>query len=106
MLLGPLLSPMLFKFILQRWEPFTTSSNAEARGHHESGRSTIFYGSLAMFFAEQVVYMSSEITVWSWSRAGLLLNINCREMWICMPYIEMKLTVSQFNLQLWDVVAF
>ncbi|GJX81286.1 dolichol kinase EVAN [Tanacetum coccineum] len=47
MLLGLLLSPMLFKFILQRWELYTTSSNAEARGHHESGRSTIFYGSLA-----------------------------------------------------------
>nr|XP_043609524.1 dolichol kinase EVAN [Erigeron canadensis] len=47
MLLGLLLSPLLFKFILQRWEVYSNSENSEVIGHHERGRSVIFYGSLA-----------------------------------------------------------
>ncbi|KAI3738671.1 hypothetical protein L2E82_28751 [Cichorium intybus] len=41
MLLGLLISPMLFKSIFQKWELYMTSSNSEVK------RSTIFYGSLA-----------------------------------------------------------
>ncbi|KAI3743234.1 hypothetical protein L1987_60940 [Smallanthus sonchifolius] len=46
MLLGLLLSPMLFKFILKKWEFYT--SNSEVRGQNEHKRSIIFYGSLAL----------------------------------------------------------
>ncbi|KAJ0502869.1 putative dolichol kinase [Helianthus annuus] len=47
MLLGLLLSPMLFKFILKKSEFYMISTNSEVRGHHERKRSIIFYGSLA-----------------------------------------------------------
>ncbi|KAI7746279.1 hypothetical protein M8C21_024353 [Ambrosia artemisiifolia] len=47
MLLGLLLSPMLFKFILKKWELYMISPNSEVRGHYEHKRSIIFYGSLA-----------------------------------------------------------
>ncbi|KAL8214325.1 hypothetical protein R6Q57_003774 [Mikania cordata] len=47
MLLGLLLSPMLFKFIFKKWEFYMSSQKSEARGHHEPIRSVIFYGSLS-----------------------------------------------------------
>ncbi|XP_024983399.1 dolichol kinase EVAN isoform X1 [Cynara cardunculus var. scolymus] len=46
MLLGLLLSPMLFKSILRKWEFYMSSTNSEVRGHRERGQSIIFYGSL------------------------------------------------------------
>ncbi|KAK9068629.1 hypothetical protein SSX86_012744 [Deinandra increscens subsp. villosa] len=45
-LLGLLLSPMLFKFIIKKCEYYMSSPNSEVREHHEPKRSIIFYGSL------------------------------------------------------------
>ncbi|KAK1426274.1 hypothetical protein QVD17_14944 [Tagetes erecta] len=47
MLLGLLISPMLFKFILKKWDFYTSSPKSEVGGYHETKRAVIFYGSLA-----------------------------------------------------------
>ncbi|CAL5432181.1 unnamed protein product [Camellia sinensis] len=47
MVVGLLLFPMFFKFVLHIWEWFTTSAYSKARAYHEIGKSVIFYASLA-----------------------------------------------------------
>ncbi|KAL6979375.1 dolichol kinase [Sarracenia purpurea var. burkii] len=47
MVLGLLLFPIFFKFLLQMWECFTSSANSKAREYHEIGKSVIFFASLA-----------------------------------------------------------
>ncbi|KAF5937691.1 hypothetical protein HYC85_025197, partial [Camellia sinensis] len=47
MVVGLLLFPMSFKFVLHIWEWFTTSAYSKARAYHEIGKSVIFYASLA-----------------------------------------------------------
>ncbi|KAA8544113.1 hypothetical protein F0562_022125 [Nyssa sinensis] len=47
MLLGLLLFPIFFKFIIHIWERFASSTNSEDRTDHEIGRSAVFYASLA-----------------------------------------------------------
>ncbi|KAK9266375.1 hypothetical protein L1049_027343 [Liquidambar formosana] len=47
LLLGLLLFPVIFKFVLQIWERFTRLAYFEASTHNEIGKSLIFYPSLA-----------------------------------------------------------
>ncbi|XP_076946458.1 dolichol kinase EVAN-like [Bidens hawaiensis] len=47
MLLGLLLSPILFKFILKKLNLYMVPPNSEVGGHHEYKRAVIFYGFLA-----------------------------------------------------------
>ncbi|XP_047316384.1 dolichol kinase EVAN-like isoform X1 [Impatiens glandulifera] len=46
-LLGLLLFPMLFKFLIQVWYQFRSSTNPEERAYHEIEKSAIFFTSLA-----------------------------------------------------------